>query len=193
MRSALQSFAAVFPAELPDKTMFATIVLTARYQRPLAVWLGSAAAFLLHVGLAVAAGSLLALLPETVIGIVVMCLFAGGAAFLFREARKSDDDEEDTGATMAGSSPKAAALAAFGLIGVAELGDLTQLTTASLAAKSGNPIGTGLGAFLALLAVSGLAATFGSKLTERFSLSKLNLVGAAVFACFAIWTAIDLF
>ena len=34
----LRAFATVFPAELPDKSMFATIVLVTRYHRPLWVW-----------------------------------------------------------------------------------------------------------------------------------------------------------
>ena len=42
---ALRAFAAIFPAELPDKTMVASIVLVARYKHPLGVWLGAAAAF----------------------------------------------------------------------------------------------------------------------------------------------------
>ena len=36
------AFATVFVAELPDKTMLATIVLSARFRRPLAVWIGAA-------------------------------------------------------------------------------------------------------------------------------------------------------
>ncbi|NLA37104.1 MAG: TMEM165/GDT1 family protein [Actinobacteria bacterium] len=193
MSSTLQSFAAVFPAELPDKTMFATIVLTTRYRRPLAIWLGSAGAFFLHVSLAVAAGSLLSLLPTTVVTVLVMSMFAIGAAFLLKEALGSDDDEDEEFDLRAGSTAKTAAIAAFALIGMAELGDLTQLTTASLAAKTGTPFHVGVGAFAALLAVSALAATFGARLTERISMQKLNFVGAAVFAGFAAWTALELF
>ena len=51
--------ATVFPlillGELPDKTMFASLVLASR-GRPLAVWLGAAAAFTLHVMIAVTVG-----------------------------------------------------------------------------------------------------------------------------------------
>ena len=57
----LQAFVAILPAELPDKSMFATIVLVTRFHRPLLVWLGVAGAFAIHVVVAVAAGSLLGL------------------------------------------------------------------------------------------------------------------------------------
>ena len=43
--SAVTAFVVVFPAELPDKTMVATLVLTTRYRRPLAVWCGAVSAF----------------------------------------------------------------------------------------------------------------------------------------------------
>ena len=46
----LTAFGAVFLAELPDKTMFASVVLTTRYKRPLAVWTGAAAAFISFEG-----------------------------------------------------------------------------------------------------------------------------------------------
>jgi putative Ca2+/H+ antiporter (TMEM165/GDT1 family) len=48
IRALLAAFATVFPAELPDKTMVATIVLVARYRRPGWVWLGAVLAFTVH-------------------------------------------------------------------------------------------------------------------------------------------------
>ena len=59
------AFGTVFLAELPDKTMVASLVLTTRFRRPLAVWVGVSSAFVLHVVLAVSIGSLLRRLPET--------------------------------------------------------------------------------------------------------------------------------
>ena len=60
----LVAFGAVFLAELPDKTMVASLVMTTRYRRPLAVWFGVSCAFVLHVMLAVTVGSLLRNLPD---------------------------------------------------------------------------------------------------------------------------------
>ena len=56
-------FAVIFPAELPDKTALASLVLGSRY-RPSWVFAGVAAAFAVHAALAVAAGSLIGLLPH---------------------------------------------------------------------------------------------------------------------------------
>lgn len=60
---ALTSFLAVLPAELPDKTVLACLILSSRY-RPWYVFVGAAAAFTAQVALAVAAGGALSLLPH---------------------------------------------------------------------------------------------------------------------------------
>src|SRR5580704_10525760 len=57
------AFTLVLPAELPDKTAFASLVLGTRH-RPLPVFAGVAAAFAVHTCLAVVAGGLLSLLPH---------------------------------------------------------------------------------------------------------------------------------
>lgn len=191
IRSFLQAFATVFPAELPDKSMVTGIVLVTRYRRPLWVWVGSVAAFSVHVVVAVAAGSLIGRLPDEVVQVVVTVLFLAGAVLLLREARKGSDDEIDA-EVEAAPSIRATVVGSFGLIVLAEWGDLTQLATASLAAKSGDPIGTGLGALLALAAVAAIAATFGRQLVSRIALHKINYVGAAVFFALAIWTLVEL-
>ena len=71
----LVAFGAVFLAELPDKTMVASLVLTTRTRRPLAVWVGVSGAFVLHVVLAVSIGSLLRSLPEAPVKFAVAALF----------------------------------------------------------------------------------------------------------------------
>jgi putative Ca2+/H+ antiporter (TMEM165/GDT1 family) len=187
----LQAFATVFPAELPDKTMIATIILVTRYRRPGWVWLGAVSAFTIHVIVAVAAGSAISLLPETLVKVVVATLFAVGAVLLFRSARNPEEEDTDT-EVVTGATVRATVLGSFGLILLAEWGDLTQLATASLAAKSGAPVSTGVGALLALACVAGIAATFGRQIVARFPIERINYVGAAVFAGLAAWTVVEL-
>src|SRR5579863_10431438 len=124
-------FGLVFLAELPDKTALASLVLGTRY-RPLHVFAGAAAAFVVHVCLAVALGSLLTLLPHRILQAVVGALFLVGAILLLRGR---DGEEDDSLAIAEGKSPTFERVAgtAFLVILVAEFGDLTQLVTANLA------------------------------------------------------------
>jgi putative Ca2+/H+ antiporter (TMEM165/GDT1 family) len=201
--TALQAFAVVFPAELPDKTMIASVVLVTKYRRPLAVWLGAAAAFTIHVTVAVTLGSFLGRLPKTPVELVVAALFAVGAVVLFRESTKDQDtgtdtegapDGELTGTEPAavagrvGTTPARVAATAFATVLLAEWGDLTQLATASLAARSNDPLGVGVGALVALWAVAAIAAVAGRALTRRVPTRLLHRVAAAVFAALAVWT-----
>ena len=188
---AVRAFATVFPAELPDKTMVATIVLVARYRRPVWVWVGAAGAFAVHVVVAVVAGSALSLLPDAVVGAVVTAMFATGAVVLLRAARSADPETIEAVDAAPASSAGSTVVGSFGLVVVAEWGDLTQLATASLAAESGDPIATGLGAWLALISVAAIAATFGRQLVTRVPIHRVNYVGATVFATLAVWTAVD--
>jgi putative Ca2+/H+ antiporter (TMEM165/GDT1 family) len=187
---ALRAFAAVFPAELPDKTMVASIVLVARYKHPAAVWCGAALAFTVHVVVAVAAGRLVSLLPDAVVGIVVVALFTTGAVVLWRAA--TADDEEVAGAVAVRASTRTALVGSFGVILLAEWGDLTQLATASLAATSTAPIAVGVGALAALWAVAAIAVTTGRHLVARVPLRLLHRVAAVVFAALALLTAVEL-
>ena len=60
------AFVLVLPVELPDKTLFATLVLATRFA-PLPVFVGVGTAFGLQVAIAVTAGSLLSLLPDALV------------------------------------------------------------------------------------------------------------------------------
>ncbi|MGI8710421.1 MAG: TMEM165/GDT1 family protein [Acidimicrobiales bacterium] len=192
IHTVLVAFATIFPAELPDKSMFSTIVLVARYRRPAWVWAGATAAFVVHVVVAAAAGRALSLLPDAVVSAVVAVLFALGAVLLVRAGRRAADGGDDEAADAAPTSPWAAAAGSFGVIALVEWGDLTQIATAGLAARTGEPVAVGLGALAALAAVAGLAAAFGRQLVARVPLHLVNFVGAAVFAALALWTVIEL-
>src|SRR3954447_3767604 len=85
------TFGVVFLAELPDKTALAGLMLGTRY-RASYVFAGVAAAFAVHVTLAVAAGSVLTLLPHRLVQALVGVLFLAGAAMLMF---KRDDGEEE--------------------------------------------------------------------------------------------------
>jgi putative Ca2+/H+ antiporter (TMEM165/GDT1 family) len=156
-------FPVIFLGELPDKSMFASLVLASR-GRPLAVWVGTAAGFLIHVVIAVLAGGLLSLVPHRIVNIVVALLFALGAYFAFRS-----DDDGDAAAVTRPAGPvtaRTAALTALSVTFVAEWGDLTQILTASLAARYHDPVSVGVGAVAGLWAVAGLAVVAGRQMSR---------------------------
>ena len=177
-------FGIIFLSELPDKTALASLVLGTRY-RPRYVFAGAAAAFLVHACLAVAAGSLLSLLPHRALEGVVAALFLFGAILLLR-GRHEDEEEEDLG-IKEGTEPTFLRVAstAFLVILVAEFGDLTQILTANLAAKYHDPISVGLGAVLGLWAVAGLAIVGGRGLLKVVPLTVITRIAAVIMLVMA--------
>ncbi|AYN41572.1 TMEM165/GDT1 family protein [Streptomyces dangxiongensis] len=176
-------FGIVFLAELPDKTALAGLVLGTRY-RASYVFAGVAAAFLLHVVLAVAAGSVLTLLPQQIVHAVTGVLFLGGAAVLLL---KKDEDEEEVRKPADQSFWKVAGTG-FMLILVAEFGDLTQIMTANLAARYDAPLSVGLGAVLGLWAVAGLGIVGGKALMKRVPLRLITQIAAALMLALGVWS-----
>ncbi|NEB07959.1 TMEM165/GDT1 family protein [Streptomyces coelicoflavus] len=176
-------FGVVFLAELPDKTALAGLVLGTRY-RASYVFAGVAAAFLLHVVLAVAAGSVLTLLPQQLVHAITGVLFLGGAAVLLM---KKDDEDEEVRKPQDQSFWKVSG-AGFMLILVAEFGDLTQIMTANLAARYDDPLSVGLGAVLALWAVAGLGIVGGKALMKRVPLALITKIAAVLMLGLGVWS-----
>jgi putative Ca2+/H+ antiporter (TMEM165/GDT1 family) len=176
-------FGVVFLAELPDKTALAGLVLGTRY-RASYVFAGVAAAFLLHVVLAVAAGSVLTLLPQQIVHAITGVLFLGGAAVLLM---KKDEGEEEIRKPEDQSFWKVSG-AGFMLILVAEFGDLTQIMTANLAARYDDPLSVGLGAVLALWAVAGLGIVGGKALMKRVPLALITKIAALLMLGLGVWS-----
>jgi putative Ca2+/H+ antiporter (TMEM165/GDT1 family) len=174
--AAAAAFPIVFLGELPDKTMFASLVMASR-GRPLSVWVGAAAAFALHVCIAVSVGAaLFTILPHRAVMAVVAGLFFAGAIYSFAIRNRSDEGahvgELDT--------PFRTAVTAAAVIFAAEWGDLTQLLTANLAARYHSPVGVGVGSLAALLSVAAISVVAGSGLLRVLSVRILRVVTAVV-------------
>lgn len=176
-------FGVVFLAELPDKTALAGLVLGTRY-RASYVFAGVAAAFTLHVVLAVAAGSVLTLLPHQLVQALTGVLFLGGAAVLL--LKKGEEEEEIR--KPADQSFWKVAGTGFMLILVAEFGDLTQIMTANLAARYDDPLSVGLGAVLALWAVAGLGIVGGRALMRKVPLTLITRIAAVLMVGLGVWS-----
>lgn len=186
----LAAFVLVLPVELPDKTLFASLVLATRFP-PLPVFVGVGTAFGLQVAIAVTAGSLLSLLPEALVTGVVAVLFLVGAVILWRSATAGAEDAGEAADSRERTSFLRAAAISFGVLFAAEWGDLSQLATAGLAARYQEPLSVFVGAWAALLVVSGLAVFLGKKLADRLPIPLIRRVAAGLFLVFAVVAAVE--
>lgn len=184
----ITAFGLIFLAELPDKTMFASLAMGTR-MRPLYVWFGTSSAFIVHVAIAVGAGSLIGLLPDWIVKLLSAALFALGAFLLLR----GGDDEDDTdagGAALTGFRPVYAT--AFTAVFISEWGDLTQITTANLAATNGT-LSTAIGSATALMTVSALALLAGRFIAKRVPLKTVQRIGGLCMLALAVWSLVEVF
>ncbi|HEY7010812.1 MAG TPA: TMEM165/GDT1 family protein [Jatrophihabitantaceae bacterium] len=189
------AFGLVFVAELPDKTAVAGLVLGTKFPARW-VFAGVAAAFAVHVVIATVAGSLLALLPRRPVEAVVALLFLLGAVLIWREGLADVEAEEREEEEHVAEVPATAGFArvaglAFGVIFVAEWGDLTQILTANLAAKYHDALSVGIGAVLGLWAVGLLAILGGKTLLKVLPIKWITRVAAAVMVALAIYSLVQ--
>lgn len=181
---AATTFLLILPIELPDKTFIATLVLATRY-KPLPVWIGVSAAFLLQTVVAVTLGRFIGHLPRTPVEIFAGLMFLVGGLILIRGAGKADAAEAETehgfeAKTTSGLHGWQVVGSSFLVLFMAEWGDLSQLLTAGLVVRYGDPVSVGVGAFLALAAVSALGAVLGRTLLKRIRLAIIRRVGGGL-------------
>lgn len=184
----ITAFGLIFLAELPDKTMFASLAMGTR-MRPLYVWFGTSSAFIVHVAIAVGAGGLLGLLPDWIVKLVSALLFAFGAFMLLRGGGDDGDEDEEV-KTVTGFWPVYGT--AFMAVFISEWGDLTQITTANLAASNG-AWSVAIGSAAALMSVSALALLAGRFIAKRVPLKTVQRVGGVCMLGLAIWTVTEIF
>jgi Ca2+/H+ antiporter, TMEM165/GDT1 family len=185
---ALTVFGVMVVAELPDKTMIATVVMSSR-ARSLPVWIGASLAFTLHMALACVAGHYLALLPHKAVEIVVTILFLGGAAYLiFVPERKELQRGEEEGERESSGTFLKMAATAFGIIFIGEFGDLTQILAANFVARYHQAITVFVAGALALIFVSGLAAFSGKALVKVLPFSRIRVGGGILLTGFGAYS-----
>lgn len=178
-------FGVVFLGELPDKTMFASLVLAAKGRAGL-VWVGAAAAFVVHVAIAVTVGGvLLTLLPHRIVEAVAAVLFLAGTVLVLRDSGDEQTEGEQEVRRYAGARTLATA---FVVIFIAEWGDLTQILIANLAAKYESALWVGVASTLALWSATALAM-LGGGFMRRLPVTAVRRVMAAILLGLAALTA----
>jgi Ca2+/H+ antiporter, TMEM165/GDT1 family len=166
----------IFIAELPDKTALATVLMATR-ERPLAIFLGAALAFVVQTVVAVFFGQFLNLLPVKYVHWFSAVLFIVFAVMAWRRR----DSGHEGGEAKAASTFWQSAFKAFMVIFIAEWGDLTQLATATLVAKFGQPLLIFTASVLALWAATAVAIFVGRAAKSFIDVKVLNRVAAILF------------
>jgi Ca2+/H+ antiporter, TMEM165/GDT1 family len=185
LSTAAATFLAVLPAELPDKTILAALILSSRY-RPWYVFSGAAAAFLCQVIIGVAAGGAISLLPHRPVEGAAAGVFAISAVLLWRHKEEENPDADEEGGP---DGVRAAFWPVFGtsfaVVFLAEFGDLTQFMTVSLAARFHDPIAVGVGATLALWTAAAIAVLVGWRVLKLIPMRWMTRGAAAVLLILA--------
>lgn len=199
MGSLLAAMGLVFVAELGDKTQLVALGFGARH-RIGPVLVGMAIAYAVANLMAVVVGGLLgAALPTRAIGLVGGVLFLGFAAWSLR----SDDDgggdgggdssdggaDGDAGGSADGAMPsrpaRAVVVSVAVAVFVAELGDKTQLATATLAAQ-GPPVLVWIGATIGIIAAGSVGVVIGRLIGARLPERTTRIGSAVLFAAFGV-------
>lgn len=176
MEAFLISTGVVALAEMGDKTQLLSIVLAARFRRPVPIILGILVATLInHAG----AGALGAWITG-VAGPGVMRWVLGLSFIAMAIWTLIPDRLDDDGAAAAGR---------FGVFGttalaffLAEMGDKTQVATVALAAQYASLMAVIAGTTLGMLAANVPAVLLGEKITQKVPIRVVHMIAAAMFA-----------
>lgn len=171
--TALLAFVTVFIAELGDKTQLLALGFGARHRLSIVV-AGLALGYALSNLIAAAIGTLIGeALPTTSIGIVGGVVFCALAVVSLRQpAQRSDRERRIAG-------PVILAIAATIFLG--ELGDKTQIATATLASR-GSAIPTWIGSTAGVISAGTLGAVVGRRLSTRVRPEIMRRASAGAFA-----------
>ncbi len=177
----LSTFVVIFLAELPDKTALAIILLSSR-KHPLGVFLGVAAAYVIQNMVAVLFGGMIALLPPHIVHIFAGLLFLIFAYVIWME----NTNEKEISSEAKKESFLSTVFSSFMVIFIAEWGDLTQLATVTLIARTRQPITVFLASTLALWSTTAILIFIGYNAKQFIKPKFLRIVAAMAFTTVGI-------
>lgn len=172
----LISTGAVALAEIGDKTQLLSLVLAARYRKPVPIILGVLVATLVNHGFAGALGEWLGALvtPSIMRWALAFSFIAMGLWILVPD--KLDADEANANRSRLGVF--GATLVAFFL---AEMGDKTQIATVALAARFEDYIGVVAGTTFGMMLANVPAILLGDRFAHRLPTKLVHAIAAVLF------------
>ena len=143
------------------------------------------------MAIAVTAGQLLTLLPHATVQGVVAALVLAGSAYLWVTSVRPRRHEGADAARQGGPPPSFLRVAglSFGVLFLAEWGDITQVTAANLAARYG-PVPVFIGATLGLWAIAAAAVGLGAKSLDLVPVAWIRRITATILLGFGVYTIV---
>lgn len=184
MEAFLVSSGVVALAEMGDKTQLLSLLLAAKFRRPVPIILGVLFATLVNHAFAGAVGNWITdFVGKDVMRWIIGLSFLGMAAWTLIPD-KLDDVEVNP--------------ARFGVFGttviaffMAEMGDKTQIATVALAAKYTQLWVVVAGTTLGMMIANVPAVLLGSKITKAVPLKVVHAIAAAIFAVLGVLTLLN--
>ena len=180
----LVSTSVVALAEMGDKTQLLSLILAARYRKPLPIIFGILAATLLNHAMAGALCAWLSsLMSPTTLSWVMAAAFIGMGLWILVPDKL---DEDDVALPKKQMGVFFATLSAFF---VAEMGDKTQFATIALAAQYSDVFTVVLGTTLGMMMANAPAVYLGNRFAQRLPTKIVHIVAAVIFIVIGVWTA----
>lgn len=181
----LISTGAVALAEIGDKTQLLSLVLAARYRKPLPITLGVLAATLAnHAGAGAIGAWLGALITPSVMNWALAISFVGMGLWVL-VPDKLDAEEANVNRRRLGVLG-ATALTFF----VAEMGDKTQIATVALAARFHDYLGVVAGTTLGMMLANVPVIMLGERFAHRLPTRAVHGVAAVLFVVLGVFAVV---
>ena len=172
-------------AEMGDKTQLLSLILAARYRKPIPIVLGILVATLLNHAMAGALGAWLSSLmrPEVLNWVMAAAFIAMGLWILVPDKL----DEDDVAVPKQQMGVFFATVVAFFL---AEMGDKTQFATIALAAQYSDVLSVVLGTTLGMMMANAPAVYLGNRFAQRLPTKIIHMIAAIIFIAIGVLTAV---
>ena len=181
MESFLVSTGIVALAEIGDKTQLLSLVLAAKFRRPVPIILGILVATLLnHAGAGAIGAWITSVLGADILRWVLGLGFLAMAVWIMIPDKL---DEDDAKVESSHHSIFITTLIAFFL---AEMGDKTQIATVALAAQYASLFSVVAGTTLGMMIANVPAVLVGDKMANKLPLNIVHAVAAVIFAVLGI-------